>query len=201
MTESSSVVRSEVARASAALRLARLLPVVEASGALFCQELRFVISGWSNVGIAHAVVQFLEREQLKLSGSVDIMLPGYYQVRAIGAALFVASSEDGVNAKEFNRIGFLIDNFWSACDSVLHESGAFWKDPILKSFKTTLSGVENIWFERDMLLLSREENLQAVVAARLAEIDSKSLTRKEVARLVARSAGWLLSSHSRSCSS
>ena len=198
MTDSSSaVIGGEFARASAVLRLARLLPIIEASGASFCRELRFVISDWSDIASAHAVVQLLERERLKLSGSVDVMLPGYYQVRAIGIALFIASSEDEVSAKEFNRIGFLVENFWSACDSMLHESGAFSKEPILKSFKTTLSGVENIWFERDMLLLSSEGNLQAAVDARLAEIGAKSPTRNEIAGLVARSAGWVLSTYPR----
>ncbi|MFI0939220.1 hypothetical protein [Streptomyces sp. NPDC021020] len=177
---------------SGALRLARMLPVLEALGTPFLGELDAVVTACgaaeSSPGF-ESVAGKLRRWSDDLSGGVDVFLPDYYRATALAVALLVAAPGGLSPSEVFGKINANTGNFWNCCDNIVHKGGGF-RDPALRSIKTTLRGVENAWFERDSQLLRQSGEPRHVLRARLREIEEKAPTRRAMAREFVICAGW-----------
>jgi hypothetical protein len=176
---------------SGALRLARLLPILDVLRTPFLPDLRSVVSGCDSpdpVALTGAVTS-LRYWRTRLAGATDVALPAYYESTAAGVALLVATP-DAMEARErFDRINAVAGNFWNCCDGIVHRADGF-RSPPLRTLKTTLRGVEDLWFGRDVALLASPADPHEVLAARLRDLAGKSDARRAVAELIVRCAGW-----------
>ncbi|MEV6931755.1 hypothetical protein AB0M46_45700 [Dactylosporangium sp. NPDC051485] len=153
----------------------------------FVEDLETVVAVRGS-GIASAV-ESLRYWSGELAESTDILFPGYYQGAAAGVGLLIADSDSLDPGDRFRRINANIGNLWNCWDHIVDKAGGF-QSSELRGLKTNLRGVENIWFDRDVELLSAEVNPGAVLQTRLREISRNSDARKRVAVVIARSAGW-----------
>lgn len=184
---------------SGALRLARALPVLDAIGTPYADDLRTVIATCDRPGGTPGdVVAALRRHRAGTAGRDDVARPGYYQATAAGIALLVAAPGTGLASgpeplavpERFARINVMIGNFWNSCDDLVHDAGGF-RSPPLRQLRTTLRGVEDQWFERDTALLTGPSDPHDVLERRLADLSAKAPARAAVAETIARCAGWI----------
>lgn len=178
--------------ALAVLRLKRMLPVIDASDAPLGRALEGVIRDYvaPDQQLRQNSSRTLSAARERLSGSIDVRLPGYYQARAALLGLIIVDSGTSQSFEDSWRADALAGNFWSSLDELLANRGAFEENQILRSLKATLRGIENAWVERDIELLARTTSAQSVVIQRIAEIENKGALRTEIARLVARYLEW-----------
>ncbi|MFE6187683.1 hypothetical protein ACFQ6U_24965 [Streptomyces sp. NPDC056465] len=119
----------------------------------------------------------------------DSSIPAYFQSTAAGVAILVASSDLPASDREW-KIRSSVGNFWDSCDDLLHAGGGY-SSVEFKGIKTTLRGVEDIWREGDIRLLSREgADIVEAYAERLSKIRSNYPKRRQIAQVVAKCAGW-----------
>ncbi|MEV0619174.1 hypothetical protein AB0I81_38065 [Nonomuraea sp. NPDC050404] len=185
---------------SGALRLARLLPILDVLHTPFLPDLRTVVShcdapapvidpeAAASDALSGAVTS-LRQWRARLAEATDVALPSYYQSTAAGIALLVATPDATDPRSRFARINAIAGNFWNCCDDIVHRAGGF-RAPPLRTLKTTLRGVEDLWFNRDLTLLAGPADPHDVLEDRLRELARKGEARREVAELIAHCAGW-----------
>lgn len=187
-----SIMGMPLVSASGALRIARMIPIVEAAGAPFISDLQVVVDIFSipKVGDIGEVLESLQRWRGELAGSTDVLRREYYQATAVSIGLLTLYPRDPDPGDALARINAIAGNFWNCCDDILNRFGLFQSEAALRAMKTTLRGVEDIWYRRDIELLQGEQAPHEVVMARRTEIEEKSNLRKEIAGLIARYSGW-----------
>ncbi|WP_141726889.1 hypothetical protein [Streptomyces niveus] len=153
-----------------------------------------IAAGGSAQGFAGVVekVASLKSWRSEIGALEDSSAPTYFQSTAAGVAILVASETVPANDREW-RIRSSVANFWDSCDDLLHAGGGYSRIE-LRAIKTTLRGVEDIWRAADIRLLSDGGADDAkVYVERLAKIHSNYPKRRQIARVVAESAGWDIS--------
>ncbi|MEV7679399.1 hypothetical protein AB0O64_12700 [Streptomyces sp. NPDC088341] len=128
----------------------------------------------------------------ELSESTDILLPSYCQATALAVGLLIADSDSLEPGNQFAKINANIGNLWNCCDHIVRKAGGF-QSPELGGLKNTLRGIENMWFDRDVELLSSAVDPSVVLGMRLRDISGKADVRNAVAVDIARCAGWEIS--------
>ena len=174
-----------------ALALVRMRPVLEVAGTPFLAEIDSIVAACGALETSGCAkeVRLLRAWKKEIDPVEDAFEPIYFQSAAADLAVLVASQESDVSDREFS-IRVTVGNFWNSCDSLLHARGGYSRAEY-KGIKTTPRGVENMWCDRDVFLLSEgRDNLAKVFAERLSEIYSKYPKRKEIARIIAECGGW-----------
>ncbi|MER6158057.1 hypothetical protein ABT147_21285 [Streptomyces sp. NPDC001868] len=175
---------------SGALRLARVLPILRVIRSPSVRELESVVnSSGRNGSLAPDVLVSLRQRRAELVGSTDVLLPDYYEATAVAMGLWIADPGGLAAAAAFSKTNAVAANLWECCDDIVHRAHAF-ASPPLSGLRTTLRGVENMWFERDLELLSSPVDPQEVLTARLRDIAGKMAGRRDIAETIARCAGW-----------
>ncbi|MFD7873278.1 hypothetical protein ACFV5G_03975 [Streptomyces sp. NPDC059766] len=167
--------------------MARILPILRVVNTPFVEDLEAVVAGCGS-GIGNAV-DSLRNWRTELAGSVDILLPSYYQATAVSVGLLIADSDSLEPSERFMKVNASVGNLWNCCDHIVHRAGGF-QAVEFRGLKSTLRGVENMWFDRDVELLSSPVNPGEILEARLREISDKSLARNLIAAGIARCAEW-----------
>ncbi|WP_225848236.1 hypothetical protein [Streptomyces sp. HPF1205] len=175
---------------SGALCLARIMPIVEVLRTPFVADLGIIIAACGSEGDSlGAAVESLRNWRSELHSSNDILLPDYYRATALAVGLLIAAP-DGLEPREqFGKINSNIGNFWNCCDHIVHRSGGF-RAPELRVIKSTLRGVENNWFDRDIELISESPDPRRVLQVRLSDIAEKVEMRRVMAREFVVCAKW-----------
>lgn len=176
---------------SGALRLARILPILRVIETPFVGDLEAIVLGCEVGDIEHVSrwVHALEYWRTELAESNDVLLPSYYQAVAVAVGLLVINSEDRSPFDTFSKINANVGNFWNCCDHLVDRVGGF-GDVRLSGLKTTLRGVEDLWFQRDVELLSRSNEPGGVLRARLRDIEGKAEMRNVMAEVIVDCAQW-----------
>lgn len=177
------------------LALARMRPVLEVSGASHLAEIDDIVAACSAPAFPGSAekIAALRSWRSEIGVLEDSSTPSYFQSTAAGVALLVASKERP-EADRTWRIRSSIGNFWDSCDGLLQAGGGYSRAEF-QGIKTTLRGVEEMWHEGDLLLLSDERaNSAEVYAERLSKIRANYPKRREIAQIVAECGGWSISS-------
>ncbi|MFF2954940.1 hypothetical protein ACFVVU_26780 [Kitasatospora sp. NPDC057965] len=176
------------------LSLARMRPILEVSGTSRMEEIDDIIVslGASDVREYSEKIAKLESWRREIGPLEDSSAPTYFQSTAAGVAILAISREISASDREW-RIESSVGNFWSSCDDLLHAGGGYLR-PEFRGVSTTLRGVENIWREGDLQVLS-VGGPDAINAynVRLAKIRSNYAKRREIAQVFAECAGWHIS--------
>lgn len=173
------------------LSLARMRPILEVAGASRLAEIDDIVAGCSAPGVPGGTekIASLRSWRSEIGTLEDSSTPAYFQSTAAGVAILVASQELPASDREW-RIRSSVGNFWDSCDDLLHVGGGYSREEF-KGIKTTLRGVEDIWRDGDIHLLSNEGvDAAEVYAERLSRIRSNYPKRRQIARVVAECAGW-----------
>lgn len=173
------------------LSLARMRPILEVAGAPRLAEIDDVVAGCSAPGVPGGAekIASLRSWRSEIGALEDSSTPTYFQSTAAGVAILVASQEIPASDSEW-RIRSSVGNFWDSCDDLLHAGGGYSRAEF-QGIKTTLRGVEDIWRDGDVRLLSDEGvDVAAAYAERLSRIRSNYPKRRQIARVVAECAGW-----------
>jgi hypothetical protein len=174
-----------------ALRLARTLPILRVVETPFVSDLEAIVLDCEarDSDRVSRWIDTLSYWRAELAESHDVLLPSYYQAIAVSVGMSIVGIEDGEPLGVLSRINANIGNFWNCCDHLVHRVDGF-RDGRLSGLKTTLRGVEDLWFRRDLELLSGPDEPHNVLLGRLGEIEAKSEMRKSIARVVANCAQW-----------
>jgi hypothetical protein len=177
-----------------ALRLARMLPVLEASRAPFLTALATIVNtrGPRPNTTVDEPVHLIRHWRNSYEPTQDVQSPPYLQALAAGIALAVAGIGDP--ADRYMKIEHSTANFWAICDDVVHRVDGY-RSPAFAGLKTTLHGVENLWQRRDAEALASGLAMHEVFEQQIAQIQSSILRRREVAQVIARCAGWAIKNH------
>lgn len=173
------------------LALARMRPILEVAGTSRLGEIDDIVDACGTPGIPGRAekIASLRSWRSEIGALEDSSIPTYFQSTAAGVAILVASQELPENGRGW-RIRSSVGNFWDSCDDLLHAGGGYSSNEF-QGIKTTLRGVEDIWCDGDIGLLSdREADAAEVYAERLSKIRSNYPKRRKIARIVAECAGW-----------
>ncbi|MEW1725218.1 hypothetical protein [Streptomyces sp. NPDC093109] len=173
------------------LSLARMMPILEVSGASFLREIDSIVAACgASERISQAQAVDVLRGMRSIIGPLeDSFTPDYFQATAAGVAIIVATEGEAAGVGEF-RMRSSIGNFWDSCDDLLHSDGGYSRMEF-QGIKSTLRGVEDIWQDGDSRIISASANdpIPAFVE-RLSLIRANYPRRRRIARVFAECAGW-----------
>jgi hypothetical protein len=172
-----------------ALRLARIVPVLEASSAPFVAEVVSILEtrGRSPRAGVHDAANAIRRFRDAHEPTQDLESPPYLQAVAGGIALAVAGI--GPPADRTRKIEYSTANFWDTCDHLVHRADGY-RSPVFADLKTTLAGVEYLWQQRDAEALASGVSLAETFDRQLAKVHTSHERRRLLALAIARCAGW-----------
>jgi hypothetical protein len=175
-----------------ALRVVRMLPVLEVSGLTVLAEVDAIVTArgrdqgadvardvarvrqWSDLYEAEEAAQHLE---------VSV----HMQLLACEVAFAVAGS--GGADPMSDVIEYYGAEFWELCDGLVHEVDGY-RLPAFRGIKTTLAGVEEGWWERDWALVNSGIPLDEAFQAQTGRIAELMPKRREIAQAIAQCGGW-----------
>jgi hypothetical protein len=181
------------ARFIGGLALARMWPVLEVAGSPFLAELDEIVvrCGTRESVECAAEVESLNLWREKYGKLEDSRESGYFASIAAGVALMVVSKDFDADVRRW-RVTSNVSNFWAACDDILHVGGGFLRAEF-KGVKMTLEAVEDVWRHRDVELFAvASEARGGIYDERLSKVRSTYPKRREIARVLADCAGWVV---------
>ncbi|GAA2112016.1 hypothetical protein [Actinomadura alba] len=172
-----------------ALRLKRMLPVLEVAATPFLEEIEEIIDARgegraSNIdGCIDSISSWMDR----IGIVQDIDAPEWFQDGAAEIAL--ASAGVGDVESRARLIQHATGNFWNACDDIVHRIDGY-RSPEFTGLKTTLRGVEDIWQSVDLKVIRELRDSREAFRRQVASIGRRSAQRSAIAGVIARCAGW-----------
>jgi hypothetical protein len=172
-----------------ALRLKRMLPVLEVAAAPFLEEIEEIIDvrGEGRESSIDRCIDSIASWRNRIGIVDDVDEPKWFQDAASEIALALA----GVGDME-SRAGLIqheTNNFWSGCDDIVHRKDGY-RSPEFTGLKTTLRGVEDIWQSMDLKIIRELRDSREAFRRQVASIGRRSAQRSAIAGAIARCAGW-----------
>ena len=173
-----------------AIRLVRMIPVLELSGPPFLGDVKAIIEVRGREPDGRVADEAARLWEWVDGDGPDELIPSVIDVYLKSCSVAIAVAGLGDMDSRTYAIEDDTMEFWSACDDLVHRVNGYSRSEF-GGLKTTLAGVEQMWCERDWTVVRSGMPLREAFDTQVQNIGETLDRRWSIARGIARCAGWL----------